>query len=109
MTRAPHLAGPFSAAEAITIDTPRREVLLTILVFCLVAYLAITRRDVQSAGPGALRVSDEARMMPAMQPHREETPMATSTHEQGHPAQRDPMRHYKHFQDSEHGSSQQRP
>jgi uncharacterized membrane protein len=31
--------------------------------------------------------------------------MARSTLEPGHPAQRDPMRHYKHFQDSEHGSS----
>jgi uncharacterized membrane protein len=30
--------------------------------------------------------------------------MAT-THEHGHPAQRDPMRHYEHYQDSKQGSS----
>ena len=36
---------------------------LTILIFCLVAYLAITRRDVQRAGRRAPRASERARLL----------------------------------------------
>ncbi len=35
---------------------------LTIVIFCLVAYLAITRRDVQSARQRAPHVADETRL-----------------------------------------------
>ncbi len=43
---------------------------LTIMIFCLVAYLAITRRDVQPAGRRSPQVPHEARLQVELSPER---------------------------------------